>query len=169
MFYIGEESGTEYEENVLTIFNLEQLKVDNLLYDDIFINTHVRNFIRNFIEIKKEFYSYLEKKGELILQSLIKNKIKINELFKTYSIKTEDLIPINVYINKEYKNSIIENVELKSFNFIITIVELSEILKIISQFDKNVDNKIIFIVDPSTKSFNDYQKAVYNYDKSNLK
>lgn len=166
LFYIGEESGTEYEDNVLSIFNYKQIKNNDLQYDDIYINYKIKNLIHDFIQIKDNFCSYLEKFGQLIIQDLIINqKNALNKLFQSFSIKKEDLLPIDVLINKD-ENTDIDLNEVNDLNFSFKFLNSSEINEILNKFN-NKDSKVIFIVDSSQETLFKVQEVNTKIDLDN--
>ena len=56
ILYIGEESATEYEENIKAFAYMNQfVKIKDLIVDDIYINLMIKKSINNLRVIKKEY------------------------------------------------------------------------------------------------------------------
>ena len=144
LFYIGEESETNYEDNIANITNIKQMK---LIYDDIYIMYNLKNLIKelyklndNFIRILKNFYSE-------IITNLFKEKEKLKLLCPPFEFSNQDLIKMKIIMNKEHEIVAKVITEQNYFIYDIEYLNNDEIKNYMNKIERIKFPIIMFISD----------------------
>ena len=114
LFYIGEDSGNEYENNLLkyTTFKKNNNKTDlekeqKKFQNDFTINNKIKDKIKELFDIQNNFKIILENFGLTLYKELCKNEKKkenenkIANLLNQISLGPKDLISLLFFINKD--------------------------------------------------------------------
>lgn len=173
LFYIGEESGTEYEESMMKIANIQQNVLNN---EDIYIIYKVKSLIKELYKINTNFIEILQNFGGKIFQYLSNNKKEeLKELCKCVKLTNLDLIRVKIYLNKKHENVSKIIKEQKYFIYDIELVNDEKMNNAMDIIEKSNYNIILFINDNDDLYFKSQKlrneknlgrKEVYYFDPS---
>ena len=160
LFYIGEESGTDYEDIILKVQDINNPQNLKKNLDDIYINCELKKIIKSLNIIKNKFCDVLESFGNKLIKILLSNETNIIELCKSFKLSEKDFITITVLSTDKVN---INNINEK---YICTFKTLNskEETYILNEIKKNSTNLIYFLsndFDLSLKIQNHRIKNVY--------
>ena len=146
LLYIGEESGTEFEDGIISIMNLNKTQT---VKDDLKLICKTKNIIDDLSRIKKDSDAIIKKFCKDIKESIINNSKQIRDIFESYTLKDNDYLTIKIYVPKENEKNINEIYNYKNFNYKIKAFDSNEKLKV---YDNILENKsdIIWIIEDDT-------------------
>ena len=143
LFYIGEESGTEYEDSIVKIANLKQIVLNE---DDIYINYMVKNLIYELIKIRDNFCNILSEYGKEMLKKLFEIKDeKIKILLEPFNLKKEDLFKIKIYLDENDKVTVGELEKEHKFNYDISFLDEKKMSNMIDNMGQITYDFTVFI------------------------
>ena len=160
LFYVGEESGTDYEDNIVKFAKIKQKE---LIYDDIYIIYTVKNLIKelyklndNFIKILKDFYTQ-------IINNLNKEEAELKQLCNKKNFSSEDLNKMKIVMNKEHATDAKVIIEQKYFNYDIEYANDADINNYINNIER-IEFPIIIFISNNVKLYLNCHKLINKID-----
>ena len=167
LLYIGEESGTEFEDGIISLMNLKKIQT---VKDDLNIIFTTKNIIHDLSRIRDDSDAFIKNFWNDIKESLINNSKQIRDIFGSYTLKNNDYIPIKVYVSKENEKNINEIYKYKYFNYEINTFNSNDKLAIYDKIVENTSDIILFVDDDSYLQYklNKNSKNIYSFPYKNL-
>ena len=143
LFYIGEESGTEYEDGILKIC---KEKKSEIIKNDISATFKIKKLISDLSKINLNFENIIKDFEKKVKEIIIMNEKKINDLFQPYNLQENDLIKIKIYITENEKSYLNGIEKFEKFRYEINVLNNEEMIE---AFQKIIEDKINIIWFPS--------------------
>ena len=121
LFYIGEESGTEYEDGILKIC---KEKESEIIKNDISTTFKIKKLISDLSKINLNFENIIKDFEKKVKEIIIMNEKKINDLFQPYNLQENDLIKIKIYITENEKSYLNGIEKFEKFRYEINVLNI---------------------------------------------
>ena len=151
VFYIGEESGTFYEDNIVKFAKIKQ---NELIYDDIYIMYKIKNLIKELYKLNDNFIKTLNDFYTNIIINLSKENEKIKKLLGPFQFSREDLIKMKIILNKKDEEAAKVIIKQDYFIYDVEYANDEEINNYINQIERIEFPMIMFISDNDNLNLN---------------